>query len=171
MRLVDAEQCGVLSLSCMPIPSLPTVNAAIQILTTATKALNAARERAAASNDLEMKAAIGSLYDQMNALKEAVARIKEEDEELRSKIAQLERQAEVNLEPRRVGAAIFYYDRDDKGPYCQVCYDGKDRRPVLLPAAQPWSGGLRRTCAVCGKHFWERPIPRDEEPTTLAPQW
>ena len=135
---------------------MTTVSTAVQLLLAARKALNDAREHAATSNDMQMKLLVNAAYDQMAALKEAVARVVSENEKLTARIAELEGPGEAKLEPRQVGAVVYYF-AGEKGPYCQVCFDSKGK-PVLLPQPQQSGGGLRRTCALCGKDFYEKPM-------------
>lgn len=59
-------------------------------------------------------------------------------------------------EIRQVGA-VNYYFVDEKGPYCQPCFDEKGKLIVLTPQQQ-WSGGVRRKCEVCNKYFYEKPM-------------
>ena len=63
----------------MPLPPLTTANAALQIVSTIGKTLNAARERAQASKDTELKALVNALYDDFATLKEAVQRVTDEN--------------------------------------------------------------------------------------------
>ncbi len=134
--------------------SMTTVSTAVQLLLSARKALNDAREHAATSKDTQMRLLINTAYDQMAELKEAVARVVSENEKLTERIAELRGQREVAPEPRQVGPSVYYYV-GEKGPYCQVCFDVKGKL-VLLPHPHDWNGGLRRTCAVCGKHFYDK---------------
>jgi hypothetical protein len=134
--------------------SMTTVSTAVQLLLSARKALNDAREHAATSKDTQMRVLINAAYDQMAELKEAVARVVSENEKLTETIAELQRQREAKPEPRQVGSSVYYFV-SEKGPYCQVCYDTKGKL-VLLPQPHDWNGGLRRSCAVCGKHFYDK---------------
>lgn len=138
---------------------MTTVNATVQLLATAAKTLNAAREHATASNDTEMRVLINAAYDQMAALKEAVVRVTDENAELRGLIAQLERPEEVKPTPkiRQVGA-VNYYFVGDEGPYCQPCYDGKGKLVALSPATETFGGGVRRDCPLCHQSFDEKKI-------------
>jgi hypothetical protein len=138
--------------------SMTTVSTAVQLLLSTRKALNEAREHAATSNDTQMRLLVNAAYDQMAALKEAVARVVSENERLSERITELEGAGEVRPEPRQVGQSVYYF-KGEKGPYCQVCFDGKEKL-VLLPQLHDWNGGLRRTCAVCGNHFFDVPQNR-----------
>ncbi len=135
--------------------SLTAAAAATQILANAMKALNAARERAQASKDTDLKAIINTLYDEMAGLKEALQRVTDENSELHRRIAQ---QAGKLPEPeiRQVGA-VNYYFVGEKGPYCQPCYDLKRKLMTLTPP-QDWNGGTRRRCEVCKEYFYEKPM-------------
>jgi hypothetical protein len=136
---------------------LTSAAAATQIISNAMTALNAARERARGSQDTDLKVHISTLYDELLALKEVVIRLTEENGQLQRTIAEQSRPS-VKREPelRQVGSANFYFD-GDKGPYCQPCYDGKEKLVALTPP-QDWSGGVRRRCVLCKEYFYERPM-------------
>jgi hypothetical protein len=134
------------------IMTLTSANAAIQILASAMKALNAAREHSKASKDTDLKADINTLYDELLALKEAVIRVTDENAQLRRALAQ---QAEKppEPEPRQVGN-VNYYFVGDKGPYCQPCYDVNHRLALLAPQVE-YTGGRGRKCEACKTIFFE----------------
>src|SRR5271165_1563560 len=132
-------------------------SAVSQILTNILSVLNAVRERAQTSKDVDLKDRISTLYDSVLALKEAVNRLVDENGGLRSRIAQLERAPEKREpELQQVGSANYYFD-GDKGPCCQPCFDGKGKLTVLTPP-EPWNGGIRRQCVLCGEFFYEKPM-------------
>jgi hypothetical protein len=140
--------------------SVTTVSTAVQLLLSARKALNDAREHAATSKDTQMRLLINTAYDQMAELKEAVARVVSENEKLTEKIAELQGQREAKPEIRQVGAVNYYFVRK-AGPYCQPCHDAsKEHRLIpLQPLESLPSGGERRTCLVCRHTFYETPSP------------
>jgi len=143
----------------MPVHmTLTSANAAIQILASAMKALNAAREHSRASKDTDLKADINTLYDELLALKEAVIRVTDENSELRGAFAEQQaRQAGTpppKPELKQVGAVNYYYI-GDKGPYCQPCCDGNGKLVVLSPP-EDWNNGVRRQCPVCKEYFYEK---------------
>jgi hypothetical protein len=137
---------------------LTSANAAIQILASAMRALNAAREHSKASKDTDLKADINTLYDELLALKEAVIRVTDENAELKRDLAeQRARQSEapaLKPELRQVGSVNYYYI-GDKGPYCQPCYDDKGKSVALSPP-EDWNNGIRRECPVCKEYFYEK---------------
>ena len=133
------------------MPMLTSANAALQILTTLGKTLNAARERAKASKDTELKALINTLYDDFGALKEAVQRVTDENADVRGKSAL----KAVTPEPKQVGEAVYYFV-GEQGPYCQPCFHNKGQLVMLSPTKELY-GGLARQCEVCGKTFFEKP--------------
>ena len=106
--------------------SLSSVNAAVQLVSSAMTALNALRERSQSSQDAELKQYISTLYDELLALKQAVIRVTEENAELRKQVDADKRKPEL----RKVGSANFYFD-GEKGPCCQPCYDTKGLLAVL----------------------------------------
>ena len=108
--------------------TLTSANAAVQILASAMKALNAAREHSKVSKDTDLKADINTLYDELLALKEAVVRVTDENTELRRALEEhVAKQTEVPLKPevKQVGA-VNYYFVGTQGPYCQPCYDVRE---------------------------------------------
>jgi hypothetical protein len=140
--------------------SMSTVSTAVQLLLSARKALNDAREHAAISKDTQMRVLVNTAYDQMAELKEAVARVVSENEKLTERIAELQGQREVTPEIRQVGE-VNYYFVGEEGPYCQPCYDGgKERRLVRVsPVETLTSGAERRHCLVCNRIFYEKRSP------------
>jgi hypothetical protein len=54
---------------------------------------------------------------------------------------------------RQVGLTNYYFVGDE-GPYCQPCYDGRDKLVPLLPQKH-YPRGLGRKCQVCNQHFFE----------------
>src|SRR5215472_716732 len=137
--------------------SLTSINAAVQLVEKAMSALNGIRERSRSSQDTELNAHISTLYDELFALKEAVIRLTEENEELRR---ELRRTADEKHKPelKRVGSANFYFD-GDKGPCCQPCYEANGILTVLTEQEE-WNGGIRRQCLHCKEYFYEKPKNR-----------
>jgi hypothetical protein len=132
---------------------LSTIGAALQILDRAWKALEAVRERVQASKDAALKEGVGKLYDEFNALRSAITRLKEENASLRQ--AQIEKPQKPEI--RQVGQANYYFVGDD-GPYCQPCYD-RDKKLIRLTPAQEVAGGFGRKCLVCLLPFVEKTTP------------
>jgi hypothetical protein len=130
--------------------------AASQILSNAMNALKIVRERAQSSKDNDLKEHISTLYDNLLSLKEAVMRLTQENDELKKRIAELERPPEKSEpELRQVGSCYFYFV-GEKGPYCQACYDGEGKLSALSPP-EPWNRGIRRHCVLCKGVFYEQP--------------
>ena len=125
----------------------------MQIVNNALGVLNAARERAKGSKDSDLKDHISTLQDSLLELKEVVRRLTDENDELRRMIAQLENPKE-KPEIRQVGA-VNYYFVGDKGPYCQPCYDVKEKLVALSPQQKGPSGAIHRDCLVCQLSFYE----------------
>jgi len=144
---------------------LAVANLAITLLGKTTEALNALRERAQRSKDMDIKDQINTLYDNVLSLKEVIGRLLDENKELRR---QLEEQRHPPEEPkiRQVGETNYYF-KGDEGPFCQPCYDDK-RKPVALSPQQKRQGGtVFRTCRVCNNIFYEQ--VKDEPPQRLTP--
>lgn len=151
--MLDYSQAQVY-VYAMTIISVAT--AASQILTTSISALKELRERAKKSKDNDLKERISALYDSLLSLKEALLELTQENAELQQKIAELESAKESLPELRQIGACNFYFV-GEKGPYCQVCYDGKGKLTVLSPQ-ESWNGGIRRQCRLCREYFYEKPM-------------
>ena len=137
--------------------TLTSANAAVQILASAMKALNAAREHSKVSKDTDLKADINTLYDELLALKEAVGRVTDENTELKGALEKLlakQDEAPPRPEVRQVGA-VNYYFVGTQGPYCQTCYDGKGKLVALSPP-EDWNEGVRRHCVLCKEYFYEK---------------
>jgi hypothetical protein len=140
--------------------SLTATAAAVKILADTLSISKTAREQAKQSKDTELKGLISDLYDSVLSLKEALMLVSDENNELRRRIADLERPS-AGPELRQVGSTNYYF-QDGKGPYCQPCYDVKEKLIPLAPQAQ-YAGGLGRKCEVCNKVFFED----HERPQTL----
>ncbi|HZR65859.1 MAG TPA: hypothetical protein VFA85_11970 [Terriglobales bacterium] len=134
----------------MPVTSATT--AAAQILSSTLAVLKTVRERAKASKDSELKGQISDLYDCVLSLKEAVMLVTDENRELLTRIAALEHPAS-KPEIKQVGFTNYYFV-DEKGPFCQPCYDVNGKLIPLAPQVR-YAGGLGRKCEVCNKVFFE----------------
>ena len=141
----------------LDMSSVTLATAAAQVVSNTLAALNAVRERAKSSKDTDLKNHISALYDNVLSLKEVVMRMKDENIELRSRIAELERPPQKQEPELRAVGSVNYYFVGDKGPCCQPCYDGKGKLTVLTPA-EDWNGGVRRQCTLCGEYFYEKPM-------------
>ena len=130
---------------------LTTAAAAVQILSSAWKAVEAVRERAQASKDNALKAEVGRLMDEFNSLRSIVTRLTEENEELRR--SQIDKP--VKPEIRQVGE-VNYYFVGEAGPYCQKCYDKDGKLVALGPRLENYTGGPGRKCHICGTVFHEQ---------------
>jgi len=142
----------------MTTDPLALANLAVTLLAKTTDALNALRERAQRSKDLDIKDQIAALYDNVLELKEVMSRLLDENKELRR---QLEQQHHPPEEPkiRQVGQTNYYFVGEE-GPFCQPCYDvdPKAKRLVaLLPLKRDVLGGAHRDCPVCRHPFYESP--------------
>ncbi|HEV2468282.1 MAG TPA: hypothetical protein VGS78_03740 [Candidatus Sulfotelmatobacter sp.] len=135
---------------------ISVTNLALSLSTKATEALNALRERAQTTNDLDVKNHISALYDIVLQLKEALSRLSDENKELKHK---LENQQNPEDKPkiRQVGSTNYYYIGEDDGPYCQRCLDGPSKTRVRLsPQQTGLSGSISRSCPVCHQTFYEK---------------
>jgi len=130
--------------------ALETAAAALEILSGAWKALERVRERAQTTIDIELKASIGKLYDDFNALRSIVVRLTDENAELLQSIT------EAKPEIRQVGEVNYYYYLGETGPYCQKCYDKDGKLVALGPRLENYAGGPGRKCQICGTVFHEQ---------------
>jgi hypothetical protein len=152
----------------MTTDPLALANITLTLLGKTTEALNALRERAQRTKDLDIKDQIAALYDNVLELKEVLSRLLDENKALRR---QLEQQHHPAEEPkiRQVGEAHYYY-KGEEGPFCQPCYDvdPKAKRLVALtPQQVSERGSVRRDCLVCHQTFYEK---RVDGPQRIVPQ-
>jgi len=131
---------------------LSVATTAIGLLKSTTEALNALRERAQRSKDIDIKDQINTLYDSVLGLKEVVLRLLDENKALHNRLDQ-QQHAPAKPKIRQVGDTNFYFLDGDEKPYCQPCYDGKAKTLVALLPPEDWSGGIRRKCPVCNAFF------------------
>ncbi len=126
----------------------------LSITTKTTEALNALRERATRSKDIDIKEQINTLYDNVLQMKEVMSRLLDENKEQKR---QLEEQRNPPEPPKikQVGETNYYF-KGDEGPFCQPCYDDKGKLVALSPRqVSPW-GSQKRTCLVCQQTFYEK---------------
>jgi len=113
---------------------LSIATTAIGLLKSTTEALNALRERAQRSKDIDIKDQINTLYDNVLGLKEVVSRLLDENKALHKR---LEQQLHEAAKPtiRQVGDTNYYFLDGDEKPYCQPCYDGNQKAKRLVALA------------------------------------
>jgi hypothetical protein len=136
---------------------IAVANLAITLLGKTTEALNALRERAQRSKDIDIKDQINTMYDNVLQLKEVISRLVDENKNLKR---QLEQQQHPPDAPKikQVGQTNYYF-RGDEGPFCQPCYDGRAKTLVALtPEQQTRWGSIRRNCPVCHQTFYEKRV-------------
>jgi hypothetical protein len=125
---------------------------AAQVLSNTLAVLKTVREQAQVSKDAELKSRISSLYDSVLELKEAMMMVTDENNQLRHRIAQLEKPP-AGPEIKQVGLTNYYF-LGEKGPFCQPCYDRTSKLVPLAPRDR-YAGGMGRKCEVCNKVFFE----------------
>jgi len=144
----------------------------LSITAKTTEALNALRERAQRSKDIDIKDQINTLYDDVLQLKEVMSRLLDENK-------QLHRQLEEHQHPpeaptiRQVGGTNYYF-KGHEGPFCQPCYDvdPKAKRLVALSPQQVTQyGSIGRTCPVCKQTFHEKKVDAPSSPTPQVGKW
>jgi hypothetical protein len=116
----------------------------------ATEAMNALRERAQRSKDLDLKDQISRLYDIVLQLKEVINR---QSDEIKRLHGQLEQQSQKPT-LKQVGDTIYCF-KDNEGPFCPRCAADREKLIPLLPS-ENWNGGIRRECTLCGEFFYEK---------------
>jgi DNA repair exonuclease SbcCD ATPase subunit len=144
---------------------LTITGTAIGILKNTTDALSALRERAQRSKDTDIKEQINALYNNVLSLNEVISRLLDENKALRR---QLELQQHPPEAPkiRQVGETNYYF-KGDEGPFCQPCYDTKNRLVILSPQQHRRSGSTRRDCPVCHQTFYEK---KEHQQVRLTPR-
>jgi hypothetical protein len=127
----------------------------LQLLAKTTEALNALRERAQRTKDIDIKDQINTLYDNVLALKEVVSRLLDENKDLQRQLVSQQHPPE-KPKIRQVGETNYYFVGEE-GPYCQPCFDVNAGRLVALsPQKTTSQGGLKRQCPACHQTFYER---------------
>ena len=129
----------------------------------ASKGLDSVRERAKTASDVALKENISKLYNDFLDLKGIILRLTEENADLRQQLAD----KPAKLEIRQVGDTNYYY-LGEEGPYCQPCYDVKDKLIPLTPK-QEFAGGMGRQCRVCNNTFFEVPRRTPISPVQRKP--
>jgi hypothetical protein len=130
----------------------------LSLTTKATEALNALRERAQRTKDIEIRNEIATLYDTVLELKEVLSRLSDENKELKRK---LEEQQHPPEEPKlkQVGSTNYYF-KGDEGPFCQPCYDVDPKQKRLVALSPSFHDAdlqiTSRSCPVCHQTFFER---------------
>src|ERR1700730_9103906 len=139
----------------MPDP-LSIATTAIALLKSTTDALNALRERAQRSKDVDIKEQIAALYNNVLSRNEVISRLLDENKELKRQLEQQQHPPEAP-KIRQVGETNYYF-KGDEGPFCQPCYDGNSKLVMLSPVEMLMGGNIRRTCPVCRQPFYERTV-------------
>jgi len=91
------------------------------------------------------------LVPRLLELQEENAELRRSNLELQEKLQKARRQAGTRLSPRG-----YRYQDGDETPICATCFETK-QLPVTLTPPQPWHGGVRRVCPVCGRIYWDEP--------------
>ena len=133
----------------------PTVVSAAGLVNNAINVLKSARDLARDSSDSELKEKIGEVFDVLFDLRERVLTLDEENRILR---------AEVEAKAIYIGPVPphgYYYASKDKAeehPLCPTCYQSSPQKIGFLENVEPWNGGLRRVCKLCGHSIYEKPL-------------
>jgi len=54
----------------------------------------------------------------------------------------------------------YVFFRDSIVPYCATCFDNEGKR-INLEAREEWNGGIRRSCPVCSREYWDQQPSRE----------
>jgi hypothetical protein len=103
---------------------------------------------AKSSANHELKNQVSDVLSNVLEMKIKILELDEENRSLREKLKQ-----KGNM--RRESSTGFYFKEGETDPLCPKCYEGTDKL-IYLPASEPWSRGVRRTCRECRSHLWER---------------
>src|ERR1700680_3366392 len=84
------------------------------------------------------------LMKQILDLPTEVFALQTENLRLRDELADLKRPAEPREHLNMRGPANYYYREGDEVPFCPKCWENEGK-PIHLPSAEPWNGGIRRS--------------------------
>jgi hypothetical protein len=131
----------------------PAISTVAQLVAGLVSSAKTARELAKDTSNHELKAAISDLYDDVLSVKERVADLDEENRTLR-----------VALEEKGkyIGPVVphgYYFQAgDNEHPLCPRCFQEKPQRIAFMTEPENWNSGVRRTCKLCGKSIYEKPM-------------
>ena len=116
-------------------------------------------------NDLELMKQIVDLQNEVFELQQNNLRLQKE-------LSELQRSTEAESAMISSPPLNYYYRHDDPVPFCPTCWEA-NRKPIHLPPAEPWNGGVRRDCRVCNQTYWEEPMHSLSRPIKLTrtSQW
>jgi hypothetical protein len=112
-------------------------------------------------NDMELMKQVVELQSQVFELQQTNLRLNEE-------LAKERRQSATESAMEMRGPMNYYFRQGDPVPFCPKCWEG-EKKQIHLPEPEPWSGGIRRDCRVCGDTYWEKPIAT--RPIRVARRW
>ena len=135
-------------------PTLAT--AALSLINSTVQTAKTAVELAKNSKDSSLKEAVGEVLDGILDLKIKILDLEEENRELKHKLNKQE-----VLE--RKGEFGYWFKSGEDDPLCPKCYEGNGKL-VYLPKSEPWNGGIKRECRVCGYTTLEQPMDLSPEP-------
>jgi hypothetical protein len=107
-------------------------------------------------NDLELMKEIVTLQTE-------VFDLQRENLRLETELSNLQRSLQVGKAMVMRPPFGYYYRDGDEIPFCPGCWEN-DTKQIHLPDAEPWSGGVRRDCRVCGYTYWEKPSESGDAP-------
>jgi hypothetical protein len=135
-------------------------SAALSLINSTVQTAKTAVELAKNSKDSSLKESVGEVLNGILDLKIKVLDLEGENRELKLKLSNQEA-----LE--RKGEFGYWFKNGETDPLCPKCYEG-DGKLVYLRKPEPWSGGIRRDCRVCGSTTWEQPM--DLRPRQIQPR-
>lgn len=143
--------------------AISVTSLALALVGKTTEALNALREHAKRTKDLDIKDQINTMYDHVLDLKEAISRLVDENNALKRK---LEHETEKPV-LRPFGDTVYCFQSNNPNPCCPNCYSDKGKL-IPLSSPQDWNGGVRRECTLCGEQFYERRMNVGGPPVRLG---
>ena len=136
--------------------NFPTVVSTAGLINSAIGAIKSARELAKDTSDGELKEKIGAAYETLLDLREHALTLDEENRRLKAQLAE----KAAYFGP--IAPHGYYFAAEDQNaqqhPLCPSCFQSKPQQIGFMDEAKPWNGGVRRSCKLCGKSVYEKPM-------------
>lgn len=129
----------------------PAIIPITTVIGSVLSSLKNARDLAKDTTNSELRSEISDAYDALLDLK---SRLFEMDEEIRQLKTELAKRGEI--EGPRAPFGYFYRKGDHEHPLCPKCYQSSELKVSFLTPPNPWNGGIRRDCRICGLTVWEK---------------
>jgi hypothetical protein len=133
----------------------PTVVSTAALVNNAIGAIKSARDLAKDTSATELKEKIGAAYETLLDLREHALSLDEENRKLKAQLA--EKATYVGpVAPH--GYFFAASDEQQQHPLCPSCFQAKPQQVGFMDAAKQWNGGVRRSCKLCNKPVYEKPM-------------